>query len=315
MMTTMAMSGTPRPAKADADAVASKSTRAAAGRIKLADVRAKAQQELHQKRQQQEAAPADATSTGAMPKLRPLSDAGQAEQQRSIGNRERRRQRQLQRQRKAEKAAAVVAARQASGELMWRQGLWAEFCAVGLLELDLGLDDYTSSDGSVMQQEQQQPVNDEDAALDTAASAPQAAVGVVLRDAAPSASLAELREQRKRIALAAAARSSTTDNSNISSANDDGDPANAGKAHIVSHLHLELDTDQRHEDGQHDESEVIEEIKEEEQVVLQSASLLTVVACAHDGSTVFISAPSGEELWTTAGQPVVACVAGRIGVG
>eukprot|EP01046_Picozoa_sp_COSAG06_P023524 COSAG06_NODE_1872_length_8166_cov_74.691211_5_plen_1426_part_00 len=42
-------------------------------------------------------------------------------------------------------------------------------------------------------------------------------------------------------------------------------------------------------------------------------SLPTVVACAHDGSTVFISG-TGEELWCTAGQPVVACVTGHIGV-
>jgi hypothetical protein len=216
--------------------------------------------------------------------------------------------------RKARRKVAAAAKTQ-SGELMWRHGLGAEFCAVGLLDLEgIDLANETAAGGKAA-------VSDVDVPEEEEESGGQVMV-----------SLAEVREQR-RAATAALADQVVV----VSPGAAGGTPAlgatAAGKKMVIP---LSLDDSVDSSSGSDfgdspqtprvdddDESSAKEcgsggrsasDAARDRRQALTQQRLPTLVACAHDGSTVFIS-PSGEELWCTAGRPVVACLTGAIGVG
>ena len=231
---------------------------------------------------------------------------------------------------------ASAAAKAQSGELMWRHALGVEFCAVGLLDLE-GIDIANENDGKTA-------APDADVAKEQEL---ESGVQVVI-------SLADVREQRRAAAAALAdqvvvspgaaggtpALGAATsgkmvvplslDDSADSVDDSNGDPnapqtplnvggwslpvlpgsgsrpaSDAGPyrqqaaGKYTSNLHRNL---------------IPRDVVERLFAVTVQQRLPTLVACAHDGSTVFIS-PSGEELWCTAGRPVVACLTGAIGVG
>ena len=160
--------------------------------------------------------------------------------------------------------------REAAARPMWRHGLAAGFCSVGLLEIDTGSAELADPDPAEPEPEPAPEAQSEAEPEPEPEPEPES-------EAEP--------EPELELAVDQAAR---------------------GRKERLLRLH-EPEPEPEPRPKPEPEPEL-----EQEPEPNPLPPLPTVVACAHDGSTVLIT-PSGEETWCSAGRPVVACLCGTMG--